>query len=164
MKRGFTTVEVIITFGITIVLATMLFQLVIIMNDIYNINETKTELINDISLVTYSINDKISNNTITNINDCGNNCIELVYLNGTRDTLKIDGKSILFGEDNYVFDDNTNLASLQVDKISVPINANTVMDSVALIQIHLVNDYVSYDEFVKIAYQFNSVSSNVVIQ
>ncbi len=161
MKRGFTTVEVIITFAITIALAVMLFQIVVIMNDIYNINEEETEFLNDISLFSYDINRDLDASALTQISSCGSDCYVLHFLNGSTKELKIENNDIIYDLNKTDFDDNTQIMGFSINEIKAP-SVGGNYDSMALIEIHLKNDYIKYDNTTKIVYQYNSTVSNVI--
>ena len=60
-RNGFTVVELIVSFSLTLVIAVFLFQIIINLKNLYTNSVIKTELVNMQSLISREINSKFNN-------------------------------------------------------------------------------------------------------
>ena len=79
MKKGFTVVELIVSFSLVMVIVIFLFQIVISLKNLYTNSGVKTELLNKQSLISNEINKKLSSNEIISLTKCGAYCVEFLY-------------------------------------------------------------------------------------
>lgn len=158
-KKGFTVVELIVSFSLALVIAVFLFQIIINLKNLYTNSVTKTELVNIQSLISRDMN-KNFKKTITNINDCGNKCAEFIYQDGTSDKLEIGDNSVMFGnyktklpEQSYIKNPSINIAS-----------SGTFEDknnSLLIVEVPLFSETLNQEFNIKIIYQFNSNKYNL---
>ena len=90
MKKGFTVVELIVSFSLVMVIAIFLFQIVIGLKNLYTNSGLKTELLNKQSLISNEINKKLTTKGISTLSKCGSYCVEFLYSDGTSDKMTID--------------------------------------------------------------------------
>lgn len=159
MKRGFTVVELIITFSLTVVIATFLLQLVSSLNNLYKSSGIKTEILNKQSLISNKINKTLNEKSIVSLTNCGNSCITFNYSDDTSDIFKIDyANNILsFGNFTTNLPDETNFENVRIDIIYGATIDNNSNNAILNIVIPIYNKKISNDNYgVNIAYQFNS--------
>ena len=94
-NKGFTIVELIVSFSLTIVICTLLLQIILSLKSLYDNGGTKTEILNKQSLISNQINKKFNENNISSLTSCGENCININYTDNTSDTLKIDNSFLV---------------------------------------------------------------------
>lgn len=87
-NRGFSLVELIVSFTLTMVIVIILFEIVVTMKDLYVNSVTKTELLNKQNLFTDYIYSDINNYGLNSVSGCGNNCISFSYNNGSIKNLE----------------------------------------------------------------------------
>lgn len=100
-NKGFTIIELILSFSITAIIVVLLFQLLLFLKDIYNDNGYKTELFIKQALISNEINNELENKTVTSIkrdfDNCNNDnefCIEFTFDNGSSiSNLVIDAEN-----------------------------------------------------------------------
>ena len=67
MKKGFTVVELIVSFSLVMVIVIFLFQIIISLKNLSTNSGVKTELLNKQSLISNEINKKLNNNEIISL-------------------------------------------------------------------------------------------------
>lgn len=81
-NKGFSLVELIVSFTLTMVIVVILFEIIVSMKDLYVSSVTKTELLNKQSIYTDYIYSDIDEYGLNNISICGDNCIGFEFTNG----------------------------------------------------------------------------------
>lgn len=138
-KKGFTTVELIVSFVLVVTIAIFLFQIVIILKNIYVESSFKTEIMikqsNLSNLIYTSFDDGI--NTIS----CDTNSVTFTYKDDNTKTLSIDKENnlISFGsyttsliENTYFQDLSTNIIysnESMIFKMIIPIKHDKYNDN-----------------------------------
>lgn len=87
-SKGFSIVELIVSFSLTMVIVVILFEVILTMKDIYINSVTKTELLNKQNLFTDYIYSDIYEYGLNSVYVCGNNCISLEFNNGKTKNLE----------------------------------------------------------------------------
>lgn len=87
-NKGFSLVELIVSFTLTMVIVVILFEIIVSMKELYVSSVTKTELLNKQNLFTDYIYSDIYNNGLNNISTCGDNCISFGFQNGQTKNLE----------------------------------------------------------------------------
>lgn len=163
MKKGFTVIELIVSFSLVMVIVIFLFQIVISLKNLYTNSGLKTELLNKQSIISNEINKKLINNEIVYLNKCGEYCVEFIYRDYTSDQLIVDynNNTIQFG--SY----KTNLPSQSYIRDAKISKANSVTlqpysnNALLIIEIPIYNDNFEGQNFgVKVIYQYNDRFSN----
>lgn len=109
-KKGFTVVEVIVSFALISIILTSLVTLSISYRQRVEKERIKTELIDYKNTITKVIYDDILNNRFTKIEYCVNNrkCINFVDYNGIKHELNyVDNKYLSYDNINYLLPDNS---------------------------------------------------------
>lgn len=102
-NKGFSVLELIVSFSLTITVIAILFELVIVMKNLYDENNVRTQLLNNKNLLTDLIYTDINNKELTEINLSNSdnvNSLEFTFGDGTQKTLKW-GYGISTSESNH---------------------------------------------------------------
>lgn len=100
-NRGFSILELIVSFGLTMIIVVVLFEIIIYMKELYEKSVTQTELINRQNLITDYIYSDIYNKGLQTVEMCGDNCIAFLYTNGETKSLKWDTSLNTIGYGDY---------------------------------------------------------------
>lgn len=164
MKKGFTTVELIVTFALSLTIAIFLFQIILFLKNLYTSYGLKTELLNKQSLLSYKINDEFNNKKINTITKCGSYCLNFLYIDDSISQLYIDvdNKTITFNDEKTNFPDGTFFKDIDINVYISPVFDEHKNDSLVMIDIPVYNDSLKDENFgIKTVYQYNSLSSNI---
>ena len=98
-KKGFTTVELIVSISLCTIIVFFLVELIFIMKDIYTDSGIKTKLLAKQALISEKINHDFRTKKLTIATSCGNNCVEFLFNDGTQKQLKYrrDEEEIIYG-------------------------------------------------------------------
>lgn len=99
-NKGFSVLELIVSFSLTMVIIIILFEIIIFMKELYEKSITETELINKQNLITNYIYTDLTNNNVVNISACGNNCMVFLFQDGQVKQLKwnINSGTLSYGD------------------------------------------------------------------
>lgn len=89
-NKGFSVVELIVSFSLTMIIVVILFEIIIYIKELYEKSVTQTELINQQNIITDYIYTDLIEKKPSEIFVCGDNCIGFTYLNGEVKQLKWD--------------------------------------------------------------------------
>lgn len=87
-NKGFSIVELIVSFTLTMAIVIILFEIIVSMKNLYVSSATKTELLNKQNLFTDYIYSDIYNYGLNSISVCGDDCIALTYDTGVTKNLR----------------------------------------------------------------------------
>lgn len=165
-NKGFTIIELILSFSITAIIVVLLFQLLLFLKDIYNDNGYKTELFIKQALISNEINNELENKTVTKIESCDNYefnpCFTFTFDNGSSvSNLVIDNENniIKYGDfaTKLVNGSEIGVVQLESEKGS---NQDGKLDSFAAIIIPIYHPLYEDEDFgIKIICQYNSVEN-----
>lgn len=170
-NKGFSALELIVSFSLTMVIIIILFEIIIFMKELYEKSITQTELLNRQNLITDYMYTDLTTNSVTNISVCGENCISFLYQDGQVKLLKWDITSgtLTYGDytvaliKNSKFDETLNLIdysnfSLTGARICYENgNFESKINSYILIKIPIINTVYPDDDFgLNIFYTYNS--------
>ena len=165
-NNGFTVVELIVSFSLTLVITVFLFQIVINLKNLYTNSVIKTELVNIQSLVSREINNKFNNNKITDVDFCGNDCWRFVYENNSSDDLKVDydSKTIQFGSYTAKLSNESYISNFSIDIANSGTISSDFDNAQLLVKISINNDNLKGQTFdINATYQFNSDKENLFV-
>jgi len=100
-NKGFSILELIVSFGLTMVIVVVLFEIIIYMKELYEKSVTQTELINRQNLITDYIYSDIYDKGLNTLYLCGDNCIAFDYNDGDTKQLKWDTSLNTIGYGDY---------------------------------------------------------------
>lgn len=120
-KKGFTLVETLVSFVLVSVISIFLFQIVVIIRNIYIEKGVKTELYVEQSIISNTINKDIytnidSGNYLTSIVKNSNTSLTFTFSNGTSKLLTVDlnTKTITYGDNKQVFMNGCKIGNITV--------------------------------------------------
>jgi len=162
-NKGFTVVELIVSFSLTIVITIFLVQIVSALNNLYNNSGVKTELLTKQSLISSQINSKLNDKEISSLTACGNYCIQFNYTDNTNDILKVDygSNTLSFGGFKTNLPSGSYFKDVKIDVVyaaTVQIDVNNAMLNIV---IPIYSEKIEGDYGVNIVYQFNSDTTNI---
>lgn len=163
-KKAFTVVELIVSFAMAISIATLLFQIVLGLKDMYTSSITKTELLNKQSLLSKEINEKFSEKEIDSVTKCGSYCLEFIYTDNTSDQLVVDynQKTISFSSYKTKLSENSSFGDVLIDVIYAPSFKEYFTDAILNINIPIYNDLFKEQNFgINVVYQFDKETKNI---
>ena len=160
-KKGFTVVELIVSFTLAMVISVFLFQIVINLKNLYTNSTIKTELINIQSLVSREMNENFKKGIIS-VDECGDRCFEFFYTDDTSDKLIISDDSIEFGNYKSKLPNNSYIKNESVNIASSAMLADSFDDSTLIVNIPIYNDNYKEEIYnIKIVYPYNSNKNDI---
>lgn len=109
-NKGFSTLELIVSFSLTMIIVIVLFEIIIYMKELYEKSVTQTELVNRQNLLTDYIYTDLSNLDVASVSACGDNCLQFDFYNSDNKQLKWDLSYGTVSYENYTISliNNTN--------------------------------------------------------
>jgi len=107
-NKGFTLVELLVSFTLSMILVIIMFQLIINLKDVYMMSGIKTEMINKQYLMTNKIYKDLIEKKVIKIENCNNPlvCIEFTFQDGSTKKLEVDEMNKTLSYDNYIIKQN----------------------------------------------------------
>lgn len=99
-KKGFTIIELIVSFTLVTVISIMLFQLIFSLKELYVSGDIKTTLLNKQGIMVKKIYEDLNNKDLTSITSCGVSCLTFSY-SGENKNLLVDVAANTLTYDNY---------------------------------------------------------------
>lgn len=155
-NKGFTLVELLVSFTLSMILIIIMFQLIINLKDVYMTSGIKTEMINKQYLMTNKIYKDLTEKKLTGISKCesGQNCINLSFSTGETKTFTVDLTNNTLNYDNYVVKTNN---TSTIGTIIISSNTITETKKILTIKVPITNSNFKNDDFgINIVYPFNS--------
>lgn len=167
-NKGFTVVELITTFAVASAIALVLFNIVLIIKNLYSNSNIKTNLLINQGNLSEQFNSLTLHEEISSIDFCDDaiKCYEFTYTDGKKYKLIVDNNIIKFG--NYVYklekgshidEDNAIIKREKIDLIDF-----SEKDSILNVKIPIINDqYPSQDFGLNYVYlhDYDSLEFNV---
>lgn len=168
--QGFTVIELLVSFTLTALVMTFLFEVVISLKNLYHKTEVQTELISKQSLISRLINEDFANKKISKIERCNgkSNCYNIYYykdetmnVNNTETiTLSIESSNVIrYGDNAYIkLDDNSRFGNISFKLDGETNNGNISFNdeqSVMKVTIPITNTTLDKDFDVYAVYQNN---------
>ena len=103
-NKGFTIVELLVSFTLSMVLVIIMFQLIINLKELYITSGVKTELLSKQYIITSKIYTDLTEKKLIAFSKCPDKeeCINLTYSDGKTKTLDIDMDENILSYDDYV--------------------------------------------------------------
>lgn len=160
-KKGFTIVEVIVSFSLSFVIMIYLLNVILLVRNLYYETDLETQMMIKESNLIKQIETKNKNNDISAINSCGENCAQFLYSNGESSELLIlpSENKIIFDNLATTFDENVKLENIEVQNIVVANINNTsynMKDGIIKIRIPIKHQSYGDDYSIEYVYLYNS--------
>lgn len=112
-KKGFTVVELTVSFSLVSIIAIMLFNLIFSLKELYVSGDIKTSLLNKQAIMDKKIYEDLNSRDLKSITACGVSCLTLTYADGSSNLL-IDVGANTITYDNYTMKLNNGTSIEQV--------------------------------------------------
>lgn len=158
-KKGFTIVEVIVSFSLSFIIMVYLLNIILLVRNLYYETDLETQMIIKESSLIRQIETKNKNNDINIINSCGENCIEILYSNGEKSELSIAENRIIFDNVATTFDENIKIENIDVQNTVVANINNTdynIKDGILKIKVPIKHKSYGDDYSIDYVYLYNS--------
>lgn len=153
-NKGFTTIELVTTFALTMVIVVFLLEIVSVVKYIY-VNQVLTSSIRvKQALMTEKIMDDFDNYTMISTSSCGANCIVFEWKEQLPTKLKIDGNTFTYGDYTVSLSNNTSFGEISI--FSKTIQNTTGNNSYLLVSLPIKSSMLSGDYGVYAAYQYDA--------
>ena len=161
-KRGFTLIELAVTFSLISVIIVMLFQLIISLRELYIKGDLQTTMLSKQGILIQKINHDLNEYHLKNITSCGNFCITLHFQTGTAYNLSIDidNKSIQYHNYIWKLPDGSKFGTVETKSYEDEANNDTI-NGILRIEIPVSHRLLEKDYGLSVIYQYNS--SNTII-
>lgn len=157
-NKGFTVVELIVTFGITMIIVVFLFQIILLLKETYTNNSVKTSLVIKQSIINQKIYDDFNTKEIVGFTSCGEECITFKFDDSSESVLSIDRTNGIFHYGDYTtkIDKGSEFGKITVTTETIPGVPNDKIDSIMLIKAPVTSKVIKGDYGINIVYQYNS--------
>ncbi len=95
-NKGFTTIELIVSFTLVTVITILLFQLIFVLKDLYVYSGMKIKLLTKSAKMSVPINNDISTKNLVSAQKTSNNSINLCFADNSCKTLSFDRQNKTF--------------------------------------------------------------------
>jgi len=162
-NKGFTVVELLTTFVIIGVVATLLIQISINLSDLYNKTSVKTELYYKQSIISKNLNETFLNNSIISISTCGTNCLDITYIDYSKKQIKIEDNLVYIGDETFEIVKNSKIGDVKMDIIYSPVTQQYKNDTILNIKIPIKYIGIDNDFGINLVYQYNRTKVSVTL-
>jgi hypothetical protein len=146
-NKGFTIIELAVSFCLVAAVSITLLQLVLTLKEVYLSGDVKTTLLNKQGIMTKKIYDDLNSYTLTEINSCGISCLSFSYSDLDEDVkLIVDpgNQTLTYGDYTIKLDSSSYFGKLEIttDVASEPLGTN---DSIFKINIPIISKLLDED-------------------
>ncbi len=154
-KKGFTVVELLTTFVLISIVATLLISLSISLSKMYENTSTKTQLYYKQSIISKDLNESFLLKSVSQITNCGDKCLMVVYTDGSSKRIQIENTVITIGDNVYDIVKNSTIGNVNIDLIYSPLPQSYKADTILNIKIPITYKGGDSDFGINFVYQFN---------
>ena len=103
-KKGFTIVEMLVSFTLSMILVIIMFQLILSLKDLYVTSGIKTELLNKQYIITNKIYSDLNRKKVTKLENCNDPliCVEFTFQDGSTKKLEVNETNKTLSYDNTI--------------------------------------------------------------
>lgn len=166
-NKGFTMVELIVSFTLTSIIVIFLFQIVINLKEMNEYCDVKTQLLTKQSTISNKLNDPLKNKKLSGISECDeipNYCLDFMFTDGSTTKLVVDTSSntITIGNDKIKLVENSYFGEIGLDINLISGIPEGKSDSILKLNIDIHHDYFEDQNFgLYIVYQYEYQSTNI---
>lgn len=158
-KNGFTLVEILISFSLASIVVILLLNVIIIMKNLYVEDGMKTNLLIHQANFTKRMQDVFHQSEVTEVNVCGDNCLQFVFLDGSNKTLSYNEADSTFSFDNYKIElaKGTKVGKFSAETKTITTMQNPVYnDSILTIKVPITHKLIDGEYGINFVYPYNS--------
>lgn len=162
-QKGFTVVELIVSFSLTLVVILLLFQVIISLKELYVKDGVKTELMAKQSIMTQKIMDDFDRKKMETATRCGDDCLNFSFSDNTTSQLTIDRAKGVFHYGDYTTKlvGDSDFGTIHIGNQTTLNVAKGKKDSMIQIEIPIHNRNLKGDYGVKVVYQYDSRTTSI---
>ncbi len=154
-NKGFTLIELITTFALTSVIVILLINVIVVIKELYEGTNSKTELYINQNSISNTLNSRLRKGNLVYYEDCSydsyNFCYDFTYDDGSSDRLTVTSTSISIGDIVYKFEGYTSVGYPTLTTSDV---STEIFSKIINIKIPIINKlYPDMDFGVNIVYQ-----------
>lgn len=159
-NKGFTTIELIVSFTLVTVITILLFQLIFVLKDLYVYSGMKIKLLTKSAKMSVPINNDISTKNLVSAQKTSNNSINLCFADNSCKTLSFDrqNKTFSYGDITQRLVDGSEFGNIFIRTETLISTYDTeTLNSILTIRIPVYTTLIEGEDFgVNITYLYNS--------
>ena len=165
-NKGFTIVELIVSFTLASIIVVLLFQLVLNLKEIQEYSDVKTKLLTKQSNISSKLNKNIYQKGISKIEECQdipNYCLEFTFNDNSNSKLIVDkaNQTITIDDNKFNLVEGSSIDNVQADVFIDP----TIKDknnSILTLNIEIKHEYFKNQNFgIYLVYQYNNAEADI---
>lgn len=163
-NKGFTVVEMIVSFSVTMVIMVFMFELVLLVKDLYISYGLKTELLTKQAIISEKINSDLLEKTVLITSQCGDDCIDFYFSDNSKARLVVSRDKGLIQYGDYVTKllSGSSFGNIKVSTQTMYDVSSGKNDSILAINIPIYHKLLPEQNYgVNIAYQYKSYETAI---
>lgn len=156
-NKGFTLIELAVSFCLVATISIMLLQLVLSLKEIYVSGDIKTTLLNKQGIMTKKIYDDLNSKELSSITSCGLSCLTFTYTDKTSANLLVDpgNKTLTYGDYTLQLDNSSTFGKVNISYDETLAAQSIKSDSVLTINIPIYSKLIEEDFGIHIVKKYN---------
>ena len=168
-NKGFTLIEVAVSFILVSTISLILLQLVLSLKEVYLTGDVKTTLLNRQGIMTKAIYDDLNEKELKSIDRCGLSCVTFTYNDNSTKNLLVDpgNKTVTYGDYTLQIDNSSYFGELSVDFGNDTTENASLDDSLLTINIPIHSKLLNDEDFgiyIVKTYNRNSTPINMNVE
>ena len=162
-NRGFTVVELIVSFSLTLVVILLLFQVILTLKELYVKDGLKTELLGKQSIMMQKVMTDFDHNKISQATRCGDDCFNFTFEDGHTSNLTLDRGKGIFHYGNYTTKllENSLFGKISIKNQTMIGVATGKKDSMIMISIPIHAEKIKGNYGLHLVYQYDSRTTSI---
>lgn len=163
-NKGFTLIELIASFTLALIIMFFLFQIVIVVKELYVSSGFKTEMLIKQSNLEKRLGEDLREKEITNIKNCGDDCYTFYYGTSLQKDLKVNrtNNTISYGDYQIALLEGSQVGNFVITKNTIMDVATSKNNTILTIEIPVTNKAVMNQDFgIRMIYQYDSRKVNI---
>ena len=163
-NKGFTLIELIASFTLALIIMFYLFQIVIVVKELYVSSGLKTEMMIKKSNIEKQIGLDFNTLEITKIVACGTDCYTFTYSDSSTKILKVDraNKTIIYGDYQMTMMDGSSIGEYKITQNTVSGVGTGKNNTILIIEIPVTNKVIADRNFgIRMVYQYDNRTKNL---
>ncbi len=157
-KKGFTLIELAVTFSLVTVITILLFEIIISLREIYIKGDLQTTMLSKQGILTKKISNDLEKLKLKKYSSCGEHCITFEYQTGDSYNLSIDleKRIIRYHDYSWQLPTGATLGTIHIDTYKGTNASTTVNDSLLKLEIPVEHKLLEREYGISIIYQYSS--------
>lgn len=163
-KKGFTLIEIIVTFSLISVVVILLFEIIISLREVYIKGDFQTTLLSKQGIITQKINADLETLKLKKITSCGAFCITFEYQTGDRYnlSLNLEKNHIQYHDYTWELKDGSTIGQVETsiyqDQL---IHTTDIENAILKIDIPIHHKLLEKDYGIHMIYQYNTAITSI---